>query len=190
MDNSSSAALFEADYDKSQLPPIDQKRLVAFVNHFLIDTAKFLNSFVVNCEEKFVTLESKLQKINAELVVIESKIFQGELKNPVVERNSEETKDEVDESMDDEKVITSDSQPSNENTTNIDDEVLPIVTETGVKVCEDVRYEKYFKMKQFGVPAEAIKLKMSIEGLDSSLLDQPDRILEDGVKKTIVEESD
>lgn len=62
-----------------QLPPIDQKRLICFVNHFLIDTTKFLNQFLVNCENKFVTLESRLQKINAELTVIESKIFQGEL---------------------------------------------------------------------------------------------------------------
>lgn len=104
--DSTPTSIFDADFDKSQvniyfykvptiirqtkdkiniplilfqLPPIDQKRLVAFVNHFLIDTTEFLNSFLVNCENKFITLESKLQKINAELVIIESKIFQGEL---------------------------------------------------------------------------------------------------------------
>jgi len=194
MGSTSTPNIFDADFDKSQLPPIDQKRLVAFVNHFLIDTAKFLNTFLVNCENRFVTLESRLQKINAELVVIESKIFQGELKNPAsIDELQEDDKTQLDEDTVD-RHTTNDAQTSNENTAednkqNQEDQTYTS-EEMGVKVCEDVRYDKYFKMKQFGVPAEAVKLKMSAEGLDSSLLDQPNRILEDGIRKSTVVESD
>ncbi|KAG4075452.1 hypothetical protein HA402_015105 [Bradysia odoriphaga] len=186
-----SSSLFDADFDKSQLPPIDQKRLVTFINHFLIDTTKFLNSFLVNCENKFVTLESRLQKINAELTVIESKVFQGELKNPVPVDDEPEIENQTQDTVDQKSV--SDSDNSHQNTSTEDDKSGQETStsspakaeETGVRVCEDVRYDKYFKMKQFGVPAEAVKLKMSAEGLDPSLLDQPNRILEDGVKKTV-----
>lgn len=41
----------------------------------------------------------------------------------------------------------------------------------GPKASEDARFVKYFKMVQFGVPAAAVKRKMEIEGLDSSILE-------------------
>lgn len=41
----------------------------------------------------------------------------------------------------------------------------------GVKACEDARYRKYFKMMQFGVPMTAVKLKVSAEGFDASVLE-------------------
>lgn len=70
----------------------------------------------------------------------------------------------------------SDSRSSNQHTTedekqSQEDPPLSDTEETGVKVYEDIRYDKYFKMKQFGVPAAAVKLKMSAEGLDPSLLE-------------------
>lgn len=36
---------------------------------------------------------------------------------------------------------------------------------------KDSRYEKYLKMIHFGVPKEAVKLKMEQEGLNSSILE-------------------
>lgn len=41
----------------------------------------------------------------------------------------------------------------------------------GVKACEDVRYRKYFKMVQFGVPSPAVKQKMGAEGLNPDILE-------------------
>lgn len=41
-------------------------------------------------------------------------------------------------------------------------------------VKDDERYAKFFKLSKMGMPAEQIKLKMSAEGLDPSLLDTPD----------------
>lgn len=42
---------------------------------------------------------------------------------------------------------------------------------SGVKACEDVNYRKYFKMLQFGVPAPAVKLKMTNDGRDPNILE-------------------
>ena len=36
---------------------------------------------------------------------------------------------------------------------------------------------KYFKMEKVGVPAPAIKGKMKVEGIDPSLLDDPDKFI-------------
>ncbi|KAF1322244.1 Formin-homology 2 domain-containing protein, partial [Globisporangium splendens] len=41
-------------------------------------------------------------------------------------------------------------------------------------VKDDEKYAKFFKLAKMGMPAEQIKLKMSAEGLDPSLLDTPD----------------
>lgn len=48
---------------------------------------------------------------------------------------------------------------------------IDINANPGVRVCDDQRYKKYFKMMQFGVPAPAVKLKMEAEGIDSKLLE-------------------
>lgn len=41
----------------------------------------------------------------------------------------------------------------------------------GVRACEDARFKKFFKMVQFGVPNEAVKMKMKAEGIEPSILE-------------------
>ena len=41
-------------------------------------------------------------------------------------------------------------------------------------MAEDERYSKYFKMLKMGVPLQAVKNKMAVEGLDGNVLDNPD----------------
>lgn len=103
-------------------------------------------------------------------------------KNPVPlddKQIGNQTEDTVDQKTVSDSDQSNQSNQSNQNTSTEDDKVgqeestsSPAPSEeTGVRVCEDVRYDKYFKMKQFGVPAEAVKLKMSAEGLDPSMLE-------------------
>lgn len=49
--------------------------MVAFVNHFIVNTVTFLNKFIANCETKFIAFESKLQKVEASLLIVEAKVF-------------------------------------------------------------------------------------------------------------------
>lgn len=87
----------------------------------------------------------------------------------------------------------------------VQEEITEIV---GVKASEDARYRKYFKMMQFGVPITAVKLKVSAEGFDSTVLEYdtlsfyinllsiimlffhsyPEKILPDGIPHQVAEE--
>lgn len=64
-------------------------------------------------------------------------------------------------------ITASDSANNNDGGDDDKNDAMP----AGIRACEDMRYKKYFKMVQFGVPAAAVKLKMEAEGLDGSLLE-------------------
>ncbi|ALC38656.1 CG7429 [Drosophila busckii] len=155
---------FTGDLDKTQIPPLNQKRILAFVNHFLISTCTFLNEFALNCETKFVHLERQLQRTEAALMILEAKLASIPVDNEV----------EVES-----KTAPSASIAVEEEEVTLDD-VDEVPKPQGVRACEDSRYKKFFKMLQVGVPAAAVKQKMFAEGLEPTILDQPDLLLEDG----------
>lgn len=147
------SAIFTGDVDKTQIPPLNQKRILAFVNHFLLNTCNFLNEFALNCETKFVRMERQLQRTEAALIILETKLA------------SIPVDKEVDNS-------TTTSEVNTEATDETDKSEVEAPAEIkGVRVCEDIRYKKFFKMLQVGVPAPAVKIKMSTEGLDSEMLE-------------------
>ena len=47
----------------------------------------------------------------------------------------------------------------------------------GVKVSEHTQFLPYFKMLRVGVPHQAVKAKMLLEGIDASFLDRPDDVV-------------
>ena len=47
----------------------------------------------------------------------------------------------------------------------------------GVKVSEHPQFLPYFKMLRVGVPHQAVKAKMLLEGIDASFLDRPDDVV-------------
>lgn len=53
---------------------LQQKRTLAFVNHFTITTAQFLNNFARQCELKLMKFERKLEKVNATMVLLEARV--------------------------------------------------------------------------------------------------------------------
>lgn len=57
-----------------EVPPIEQKRMVAFINDFIVSTVSFLNQFMAQCDTKFLEFEQKMQKIEASLVIVEAKV--------------------------------------------------------------------------------------------------------------------
>lgn len=52
-----------------------------------------------------------------------------------------------------------------------EEESIEKVVEPEPDVTTDPRYQKFFKMLQFGVPPAAVKLKMQTEGIDPSILE-------------------
>lgn len=59
------------------------------------------------------------------------------------------------------------------NNISVDDNKvdIPEIKENCVRACDDIRYKRFFKMLQFGVPAPAVKQKMQVDGLDPNILE-------------------
>lgn len=57
------------------------------------------------------------------------------------------------------------------NTTVLDENGTTATVTQGPKASEDSRFKKFFKMVQFGVPPQAVKLKMETEQIDPSILE-------------------
>ncbi|XP_017060417.1 WASH complex subunit 3 [Drosophila ficusphila] len=164
------------DVDKTQIPPLNQKRILAFVNHFLVSTCTFLNEFALGCETKFVEMERQLQKTEAALIILEAKLASIPTEHHV-----------ADEDL---KIPATSNEPKEDPVVNA--EIPPTESKPepeappeplGVRACEDLRYRKFFKMVHVGVPAPAVKQKMQSEGLEPLILDTPDLILADGLRE-------
>ncbi|XP_016968641.1 WASH complex subunit 3 [Drosophila biarmipes] len=165
------------DVDKTQIPPLNQKRILAFVNHFLVSTCTFLNEFALGCETKFVEMERQLQKTEAALIILEAKLASVPTEHRVADEASRipVSTEEPNEPA----PIPECNLPSTVGQPEPEDPPECVV----VRACEDLRYRKFFKMVQVGVPAPAVKQKMQSEGLEPRLLDTPNLILADGLRE-------
>lgn len=66
-----------------QIEPLNQKRTLAFLNQWCIQTVAFLNHFSVVCEDKLSDLDYKLQRTEDALAILEAKVscFQSRFKH-------------------------------------------------------------------------------------------------------------
>ncbi|KAF6210489.1 hypothetical protein GE061_013595 [Apolygus lucorum] len=144
------------DLDLLEAPPIHQKRLVTFFNHFIVTMVDFLNNFSNSCSHRLFMFDRKIGKIEAELRLLEIKLnsipgFEDVPQPvvPIVPTGSEElleTNEQTTETRELEEV----EQPPQE-------EANPALT-------------KFLKMVRNGVPIPAVKLQMKLEGIDPELL--------------------
>lgn len=58
-----------------QVEAFNQKRLIAFVNHFVSNTAGFLNKFSCVCEEKLEQLSHRMQQLEITMSLLEAKVI-------------------------------------------------------------------------------------------------------------------
>ncbi|XP_033101569.1 WASH complex subunit 3-like [Anneissia japonica] len=153
--------------DLSKVGAIHPKRMLAFLNHFVSHTTRFLNRFSCVCEQKLSDLNLRIQHLETTMNLLEAKLASI----PWLE--------DVDTSQ----VITAiaDDEPSSSGTTTLP--ALPAAETPGVTepsasavitVSQDKRYAKFFKMINMGVPAAALRQKARLEGLNPDLLDTPD----------------
>uniref|UniRef100_A0A182KII3 WASH complex subunit 3 n=1 Tax=Anopheles christyi TaxID=43041 RepID=A0A182KII3_9DIPT len=151
---------------KHELPPTNQKRMVAFINHFIVSTVTFLNKFASDCESKFVTYEQKIQNLEASLMIVEAKLASIDVLKQhndtpaIAETKQRENQPTV--------VVTSEGEPKPEGVVK----PQPETTAPNPPAIEkDPKYDLYFKMLQLGVPLGAVKNKISCEGLDPDYID-------------------
>ncbi|XP_015379028.1 PREDICTED: WASH complex subunit CCDC53 [Diuraphis noxia] len=168
-----------------KIPPMEQRQLVTYINHFIRSTVTFLNNFMTHCEAKMMKSEQRLQKISASLCILETKLnsvpelrelqssqFQtseppcNQLKDNSfnTEGTNKHNKTETTTGL---KTVTTDEHGKTED--NIISEPA-VVDESSNEPIVDPTILKYRKMIQFGVPRGAVELKMVNEGLDPKLL--------------------
>ncbi|KAH9525088.1 WASH complex subunit 3 [Bulinus truncatus] len=173
--------------DYTKVEAISQKRTIAFINHFITHTARFLNRFGNVCEEKLEHLHGRLQQLEISLTILEAKLSsipglesvtapQSSSSTPAAQLPPENTT--VSTSAPAPSSVTANPQPPVQN--DAPPPPPPEETKPTNTVSQDPRYIKFFKMLQFGVPPPAVKGKMAMEGLNPDLLDTPDAPVPDG----------
>ncbi|KAL4191854.1 hypothetical protein AMTRI_Chr06g169290 [Amborella trichopoda] len=164
---------------------ISDQRTLYLVNIFIVDTARFLNRFSALCEQKLADVHRRILRLDATLTLLEAKLrsIDGieEIKDgsrvkercfeytngscSSAERSHEPTYGSImtlSESHAPQQTPSTSVQPStpSQNQPPFDD---------------DPRLARFCRMLHFGVPEQAVKMQMSIEGMDPSLLNQFNR---------------
>ncbi|KAF5901651.1 WASH complex subunit CCDC53 [Clarias magur] len=179
--------------DLRKVPAIQQRRIVAFLNQFIVHTVRFLNRFSTVCEEKLATISLRIQQIETTLSILETKLSS-------IPGLEEVTVDGVNQRLPTETngpavgsgppAVTAAPSPPSEGPGQGQEGPQGQKADNVMTVAKDPRYARYLKMVQVGVPVMAIKNKMILDGLDPSLLDSPDAPVPDCSKKVTEEQDD
>ena len=60
--------------DYNQIEGLQRKRLLKFVNHFVLQTSHFLSNFSQTCDMKLLNLAKKIQNMETSLSLLEMKL--------------------------------------------------------------------------------------------------------------------
>ncbi|XP_014259390.1 WASH complex subunit 3 isoform X1 [Cimex lectularius] len=142
--------------DLSEAPPIHQKRLVTFFNHYILSTVEFINAFSESCANKLFLFDQKICKIEAELRLLETKI------NSIPEL---EDKKDVNVTLPSPQKLNTDI-PEDKKSENEENKES---SQSETKSELDPAIAKYIKMVRVGVPLEHVKQKMRQENIDPDL---------------------
>uniref|UniRef100_UPI003AAEBC2F WASH complex subunit 3 isoform X2 n=1 Tax=Centroberyx gerrardi TaxID=166262 RepID=UPI003AAEBC2F len=162
--------------DLTKVPAIQQRRVVAYLNQFVVHTVRFLNRFSTVCEEKLANISLRIQQIETTLSILEAKLSSI----PGLEDVTVEGSDNNITSW--HRMVFPLLQTSPNVPEAAPEQKAEAAAENVMTVAKDPRYARYLKMVQVGVPVMAIKNKMVMEGLNPNLLDTPDAPVPDGAK--------
>ncbi|XP_069048913.1 WASH complex subunit 3 [Lepisosteus oculatus] len=182
--------------DLTKVPAIQQKRIVAFLNQFIVHTVRFLNRFSTVCEEKLASVSLRIQQIETTLNILEAKLSSiPGLEDVRVERSAQRQVSEPNGPVSTpvqapSSAVPAPTEPQQRPAEAAEQPRSGAAGDDVLTVAKDPRYARYLKMVQVGVPVMAIKNKMVSEGLDPSLLDTPDAAMPDAGAPGAGEEDD
>lgn len=174
--------------DFTQVGPINHKRTLAFLNHFITHSVRFLNRFSCVCEEKLAELSTKIQRIEIMMSILEAKLASiPGLEDVTVSTPAPAPSGSAASTS--AQATAPPPPPSDTPQTAAEgppapptDQPAPEPEKPTMTVSKDPRYAKYFQMVKVGVPIPAIAPKMMAEGLDPSLLENPDAPAPEGAR--------
>ncbi|XP_061729671.1 WASH complex subunit 3 [Cydia pomonella] len=169
-----SAVSHEVNSDLSKIAGLQQKRTLAFVNHFLVTTVQFLNKFTKDCEEKLMHFERKLEKVNATMVLLEAKLSSIPEVNIRSQSMTEDREPQDKNAGKPHSIPVNGAEPSHStNPETSEGNDTRVANETATEeTAVTPEYMRFVKMVQVGVPLQAVKLKLTLEGLDPIVFDK------------------
>lgn len=185
--------------DLTKVPAIQQRRVVAYLNQFIVHTVRFLNNFSTVCEEKLANISLRIQQIETTLCILEAKLssipgledvtVEGAERRQPPQSNGPTAAGQAQAGatpvvLPSPESLQSAPEASAPQKAEAEPEAavvaVPAPAANVMTVAKDPRYARYLKMVQVGVPVMAIRNKMVMEGLDPNLLDSPDAPVPDG----------
>lgn len=161
--------------DYTKVESINQKRLIAFLNHFVSHTAGFLNRFSCVCEEKLEKLSHRMQQLEITMNLLDAKISSIPGLENVTAPSGASSGAQTTEPAGAPPAPPPPGAPAPPAAESAAPPPPPVEEEKPSNpVSKDPRYMKYFKMVQVGVPEQVVKMKMSAEGVNPDILDNPD----------------
>merc|ERR1719450_1497176 len=58
----------------AEAPALNYKRTLAFINHFITNSVRFLNKFSSSCEERLSEIHNRVQRLEITLRILEAKL--------------------------------------------------------------------------------------------------------------------
>ena len=145
--SASQEKLSGVDYD--QVEPLQRKRLLKFVNHFVLQMANFVSNFSQTCDTKLMCISEKLVNLETSLVLLENKLDSVPYLKTLP--------------------IKQDKEPEPEQVFQVEEKEIKEETQEEPKMDESL-IAPFKKMLQVGVPEHAVRQKMKLQGLDDTLL--------------------
>ena len=131
--------------DYTMIEGIQRKRILKFVNHFIVQVTNFLSNFSQTCDEKMLMIGNRLNSLETSLTLLEHKL--DSLPIPKQDQNADILTKEK------EKAVVND-EPK-------------IQVESSIAELElDPNLIKFKKMIDVGVPRQAVEQKMYTEGFN------------------------
>ncbi|KAK5980479.1 hypothetical protein GCK32_015141 [Trichostrongylus colubriformis] len=196
--NEPDLSFIKSDIDLSEVAPLNRRRVVAFVNCYLYKMIDFLNAFANRAERAILEAERQLRAADIKLQLLEAKLASipdsaaGE--SELLEERSQQlaAPTSTSSAINEQKITTMQNQdvaPSPVTTEAVPSEVdSREISASGSNVLlvkDDPAFAKYFRMLKLGVVEPAVKLKMQSEGVDPSVLDNPNAPSPNAIKASV-----
>jgi len=155
----------------ANIEPIAIKKTLMIVNNFIINTADFCNKFSVLCERKLAKITQNVQRIEIVLSLLEAKLesvpWLSGTAGPTPMGGAPTPAGDLSGAPPPPMMDGAPPPPPSAPQPGAD--APPAAT--GLKLKDDDRYKKYFKMLDMGVQKESLYPRVQADGLDPAVLD-------------------
>mmetsp|Transcript_12984 Transcript_12984/g.26528 ORF Transcript_12984/g.26528 Transcript_12984/m.26528 type:complete len:190 (-) Transcript_12984:45-614(-) len=167
----------------TQAPPLPSSTVALLINNFVLNTSRFLNSFVKSADEKLAGVSSKISNVETMMTILEAKLASV----PDVDPGTSTSAD-ASASASASAPAPASSTPQQEQGTNESDiaapaaeaetAIVPAADPNQIAVSQHPDYSAFFKQLKVGAPLPAVQMKVAAAGLDPSMLEmEPDTMI-------------